>query len=75
MLPWSRYPRLAVGLLPAAFLLILLVAPVGRLLFEGGAGALAGMLGALWQDDYLRWRVLWTFVQAAATCALAWWAA
>ena len=71
MLPWSRYPRLAVGLLPAAFLLILLVAPVGRLLFEGGAGALAGMLGALWQDDYLRWRVLWTFVQAAATCALA----
>ena len=63
--------RLAVGLLPAAFLLILLVAPVSRLLFEGGAGGMAATVASLWQDDYLRWRIAWTFLQAAATCGLA----
>ncbi|MEX1165420.1 MAG: iron ABC transporter permease, partial [Hydrogenophaga sp.] len=26
---------------------------------------------ALWQDDYLRWRVVWSVLQAAITCALA----
>ena len=71
MLPKSLSQRFAVGLVPAAFLLILLIAPVGRLLLEGGAGALAGMFGPLWQDDYLRWRILWTFLQAALTCGLA----
>lgn len=71
MLHKPLYPRLAVGLLPAAFLLVLLVAPVFRLLFEGGAGALAGMVSALWQDDYLRLRIVWTFVQAALTCVAA----
>lgn len=71
MLPRSLSPRFAVGLVPAAFLLILLFAPVGRLLLEGGAGAIAGMIGPLWQDDYLRWRITWTFLQAALTCGLA----
>ena len=71
MLPRSLSQRFAIGLLPAAFLLILLFAPVCRLLFEGGGGALAGMVGPLWQDDYLRWRIVWTFLQAALTCLLA----
>lgn len=71
MLHRSLLQRLAVGLLPAAFLLVLLVAPVLRLLLEGGASALAGMVGTLLQDDYLRWRIAWTFVQAALTCVAA----
>ncbi len=71
MLPRSLSQRFAIGFLPAAFLLILLFAPVCRLLFEGGGGALAGMVGPLWQDNYLRWRIVWTFLQAALTCLLA----
>lgn len=58
-------------LLPAAFLTVMLFAPVLRLLAEGGAGALQGTVVALWQDDYLRWRVVWSFVQAALTCMAA----
>ena len=46
---------LAVGLLPAVFLTVMLLAPVFRLLLEGGAGAVAGMASAIWHDDYLRW--------------------
>lgn len=71
MLKPSLTHRLAVGLLPAAFLTVMLAAPVLRLLFEGGSGALTGVVTALWQDDYLRWRLVWTFIQAALTCVLA----
>ena len=63
--------RLSVGALPALFLTVMLVAPVVRLLIEGGAGSLAGMAGPFWADDYLRWRLAWTFIQAAVTCAAA----
>ena len=64
------------ALVPLAFLALLLVAPVLRLLAEGfGSGDLAGDAPlrwlALWQDDYLRWRVLWSLAQAAITCVLA----
>lgn len=64
------------ALVPLAFLALLLVAPVLRLLAEGfGDGDLASgeplRWLALWQDDYLRWRVVWSFLQAAITCALA----
>jgi len=76
-------PRLtarSLALLPLAFLAVLLAAPVLRLLAEGfGAGDLGGGVVpgeplrwlALWQDDYLRWRVVWSFLQAAITCVLA----
>ena len=64
------------ALIPLAFLLVLLAAPVVRLLAEGlGSGGLGGDAPlqwlALWQDDYLRWRVLWSLLQAAVTCVLA----
>jgi thiamine transport system permease protein len=61
----------ALGLLPAVFLALLLIAPLARLLLEGWASASAGLLASLWFDDYLRWRVVWSFAQAAVTCALA----
>src|SRR5690606_39928821 len=53
-----------------------MIAPVVRLLMEGlGAGGLPGQTPvqwlALWQDDYLRWRIVWSFSQAAITCVLA----
>jgi thiamine transport system permease protein len=63
-------------MVPMAFLALMLVAPVLRLLVEGlGSGDLASDAPlqwlALWQDDYLRWRVVWSFLQAAITCGLA----
>jgi thiamine transport system permease protein len=62
--------------LPLAFLALVLVAPVIRLLVEGfGTGGLGSTEPLrwldLWRDDYLRWRVLWSFAQAAITCVLA----
>jgi thiamine transport system permease protein len=62
--------------LPLAFLALLLVAPVVRLLAEGlGAGEWSGGEPLrwldVWQDDFLRWRVLWSMAQAAITCVLA----
>ncbi len=71
-----RLTARSLALLPLAFLAVLLAAPVLRLLAEGfGAGDLASEEPlrwlALWQDDYLRWRVVWSFLQAAITCVLA----
>ena len=64
----------ALPVLPLVFLAVVLVAPVLRLLAEGLAPEVdAEPLRWLdvWQDDFLRWRVLWSFAQAAITCALA----
>ena len=57
----------AVGLalLPLAFMAVLLVAPLLRLLAEGGSLGLISYWVDLWNDDYLRWRLLWSFLQAA----------
>lgn len=55
-------------LLPATFLVGLLLAPLARLLVEGGATELADW--AWWRDAHLRWRMGWSVLQAAATCAL-----
>jgi thiamine transport system permease protein len=52
---------------PLAFLLVLLLAPTVRLLMEGGQLSAWAPL----QDDYLRWRLVWSFLQALLTCALA----
>ena len=71
-----RLTSRSLGSLPLVFLAVVLVAPVVRLLIEGlGPGGLGGSEPvrwlALWQDDYLRWRLLWSFLQAAITCGLA----
>lgn len=63
-----RLPALALAALPLIFLGAALLAPLLRLLLEGGAGYRADTFTALWQDDYLRWRLLWSLLQAAASC-------
>ena len=67
------------ALLPAAALLMLLIAPLARLAWTGftgeaswpGAASSDWTLWTPWQDDYLRWRVLWSLAQAGITCVLA----
>ena len=61
--------------IPLLFLLVWLMAPVGRLLWQGMAGA--PLLGvpelshsAWWLDPHLRFRVGWTVLQALITCAI-----
>lgn len=62
---------LALGALPLAFLALMLLAPMLRLAAEAGVGASAAMIGAIWTDDYLRWRVVWSLLQAGLTCLAA----
>ena len=59
--------RLALAAFPLAFLVILLVAPALRLLLEGGQLSLWTPL----QDPYLRWRLVWSFMQATVCCVIA----
>lgn len=57
--------------LPALFLGLVMLAPLWRLAMEARAGATWDMVADLWRDDYLRWRIVWSFVQAGATCVAA----
>jgi len=71
---WSVAPgagSLVLAAVPLGFLVLLLLAPALRLLAEAGWSE-AGWLTwfSPWTDDYLRWRMLWSGVQAALTCAL-----
>lgn len=61
------YWRWLLAALPLVALLLGQIAPVVRLAIEGGSLPLA----TVWQDDYLRWRLLWSGTQALATSALA----
>ena len=61
-------PALAFAALPLMFLLLMLLAPLLRLLLEGVSDSPLDMLRGLWQDDYLRWRVAWSLAQALVTC-------
>lgn len=71
------WPVLAMGAFPCLVLLFFLVAPLTRLVLEGwgwmGDLAQSAPLApwAIWQDDYLRWRVLWSLAQASITCIAA----
>lgn len=77
----GRVPAgLWLGLLPSMALLVLLIAPLSRLVLAGWSGevnlsgAAPGATGSIWspwQDDYLRWRVVWSLAQAGITCVLA----
>jgi thiamine transport system permease protein len=65
-----RLQQLALAAAPVLFLAAVLLAPALRLGAEGAWAWRIDTLGALWQDDYLRWRVLWSLLQALASCAL-----
>ena len=68
----SRWPALAVAAVPLGFLAVVVVAPLLRLGAEALAEAdAAGLAAVMWRDSYLRWRLAWTLLQAAATCLLA----
>ena len=75
---WLRaWPALVLGAIPLLILLVFLVAPLTRLVLEGwgwmGDLAQTTLMSpwAIWQDDYLRWRVVWSLVQASITCVAA----
>lgn len=58
--------RGSLALLPLLFLLAMVVAPLARLLWEGGIAVSPGLL----QDSYLQWRLTWSLGQALASCLL-----
>ena len=70
------------ALAPLAFLLVMLVAPVLRLMGEALSGDAGSALGTAsdglggsvwlqpWLDPYLRWRLMWSALQAALTCGV-----
>ena len=63
----SHQIRLFLVLPPLLFLLMMSVLPLLRLLQEGGVPSSIGLLN----DPYLRWRLLWSVLQGAVTCVLA----
>ena len=67
----SGLSGVALGIWPAIFLGVMLLAPLVRLCMEGWSSAPTGVISAMWHDDYLRWRVIWSLMQAVITCALA----
>lgn len=54
------------AIIPIGFLLLMVVAPVVAMGRYGDEALVWGILS----DDYMRWRVLWTLIQALVTCAL-----
>jgi thiamine transport system permease protein len=67
----STLSSLGLGIWPVAFLVLMLLAPLVRLCVEGWVNAPADLISTMLHDDYLRWRVLWSLMQAAITCGLA----
>ncbi|MCY7305429.1 MAG: iron ABC transporter permease, partial [Rhodoferax sp.] len=59
------------GVLPLGFLLLMVVAPLMRLALEALPDLQWAGIAAMWHDDYLRWRVWWTVLQATLTCVAA----
>lgn len=67
----KRSSRVALLLLPSAAVVLMLLLPMLRLAAEGWNESTSWSFITLWQDDYLKWRLVWSFTQAAATCVLA----
>ena len=58
--------RVALLLLPSAAVVLMLLLPMLRLAAEGwGESLLLRSFITIWQDDFLKWRLVWSFTQAA----------
>jgi thiamine transport system permease protein len=71
----KRSSRVALLLLPSAAVVLMLLLPMLRLAAEGWGGSANESVDwsfiTVWQDDFLKWRLLWSLTQAVATCVLA----
>lgn len=54
--------------IPLAFLVLMLIWPVSRLFMQAQSAHWLGLINEMIQDDYLRWRMVWTLTQALLTC-------
>jgi thiamine transport system permease protein len=66
--------RVALLLLPSAAVVLMLLLPMLRLATEGWSASTTWSptsFFSVWQDDFLKWRLLWSFLQAMVTCVLA----
>jgi thiamine transport system permease protein len=63
--------RMALLLLPSAAVVLMLLLPMLRLAAEGWGESFYDSFLTVWQDDFLKWRLAWSFAQAAVTCVLA----
>lgn len=67
----KRSSRVALLLLPSAAVVLMLLLPMLRLVAEGWGESFYESFFTVWQDDFLKWRLLWSFTQAVLTCVLA----
>jgi thiamine transport system permease protein len=70
----KRSSSVVLLLLPSAAVVLMLLLPMLRLAAEGWGGSAnwsPTSLLSVWQDDFLKWRLVWSFTQAMATCVLA----
>lgn len=63
--------RVALLLLPSAAVVLMLLLPMLRLAAEGWGESFYESFFTVWEDDFLKWRLVWSFAQAAVTCVLA----
>ncbi len=67
----KRSSRVALLLLPSTAVVLMLLLPMLRLAAEGWGESVKEPFFTVWEDDFLKWRLLWSFTQAVLTCALA----
>jgi thiamine transport system permease protein len=67
----KRSSRVALLLLPSAAVVLMLLLPMLRLAVEGRGESFSASFFTVWEDEFFKWRLLWSFVQAILTCVLA----
>jgi hypothetical protein len=57
----KRSSRVALLLLPSAAVLLMLLLPMLRLAAEGWGESFYESFFTVWEDDFLKWRLAWSF--------------